>query len=104
MQATTLADVPMNPGLIVDKRLSQAFPKALIDAKTPWAMKQPKRNILSGRRYGYDGMLWWNGYDTKRKEGLTLQQALNGYLDPDMLAKAGNGRLPHHTRAMAYFE
>jgi len=103
MQATTLADVPMNPGLIVDKRLSQAFPKALIDAKTRWAMKQPKRNILCGRRYGYDGMLWWNGYDTKRKEGLTLQQALNGYLDPDMLAKAGNHQIPHHTRAMAYF-
>ena len=66
-------DVPMNPGLIVDERLSQAFPKALIDAKMAWAMKQPKRNLLSGRRYGYDGMLWWNGYDTKRKNGLTLR-------------------------------
>ena len=48
-------------------------------------------------------MLWWNGYDTKRKEGLTLQQSLNGYLDADMLAKAGNGKIPHNTRAMAYF-
>ena len=37
LQATTLADVPMAPGLIVDERLSQAFPKALIDAKTKWA-------------------------------------------------------------------
>ena len=103
VQATTLADVPMNPGLIVDPRLSQSFPQALIDVKTPWAMKQPKRNVLSGRRYGYDGMLWWNAYDARRKEGLTLQRALTAYLDPKMLAKAGNHRLPHHTRAMAYF-
>jgi hypothetical protein len=103
MQATTLADVPMNPGLIVDKRLSQAFPQSLIDAKMSWAMKQPKRNILSGRRYGFDGMLWWNSYDAKRKAGLTLQQSLNNYLDADMLAKAGNGKIPHDTRAMAYF-
>ena len=48
-------------------------------------------------------MLWWNGYDTKRKAGLTLQRSLDGYLDADMLAKAGNGKLPHNTRAMAYF-
>ena len=103
LQATTLADVPMSPGLIVDERLSQAFPQSLIDAKMTWAMKQPKRNILSGRRYGFDGMLWWNGYDAKRKQGLTLRQSLDGYLDPEMLAKAGNGKIPHKTRAMAYF-
>jgi hypothetical protein len=103
VQATTLADVPMNPGLIVDKRLSQAFPQSLIDAKMRWAMKQPKRNILSGRRFGFDGMLWWNSYDAKRKAGLTLQQSLNRYLDADMLAKAGNGVVPRDTRAMAYF-
>ena len=74
VQATTLADVPMNGGLIVDQRLSQAFPQSLIDAKMSWAMKQPKRNFLSGRRYGFDGMLWWNVYDARREAGLTLQQ------------------------------
>jgi len=103
MQATTLADVPMAPGLIVDERLSQAFPPALIQAKLKKAMREPERNALSGRRYGYDGMLWWNGYDTKRKEGLSLNEALTQYLDPDMLATAGNGKVPRHTRAMAYF-
>jgi hypothetical protein len=103
VQASLFKDVPMNPGLIVDERLSQAFPKALIDAKMGWAMKQPKRNLLSSRRYGYDGMLWWNGYDTKRREGLTLDRSLTGYLDAKMLAKAGNRELPHNTRAMAYF-
>jgi hypothetical protein len=103
VQASLFRDVPMNPGLIVDERLSQAFPKSLIKAKMGWAMRQPKRNLLSGRRYGYDGMLWWNGYDTKRQRGLTLNQSLNGYLDPQMLARAGNGQLPHNTRAMAYF-
>ena len=66
-------------------------------------MKQPKRNVLSGRRFGFDGMLWWNSYDTRREEGLTLDQALDEYLDADMLAKAGNGKVPHYTRAMAYF-
>jgi len=103
IQATTLADVPMAPGLIVDERLSRSFPKALINAKMKWAMRQPKRNALSGRRYGRDGMLWWNGYDKKRKQGLSLQEALYAYLDAKMLAKAGNGKLPRDTRAMAYF-
>lgn len=103
IQATTLMDVPMHPGLIVDERLSQAFPPALIDAKMAWAMRQPKRNILSGRRFGYDGMLWWNRYDAKRASGLTLQRALDGYLDAKMLAKAGNRKLPGKTRSKAYF-
>ena len=51
----------------------------------------------------YDGMLWWNSYDTKRAAGQTLQQALDGYLDPQMMAVAGNHKVPHNTRAMAYF-
>ncbi len=104
MQATTLADAPMAPGLFNDERLSQAFPKALVKAKLAWAMRQPNRNVLSGRRYGFDGMLWWNSYDRKRKEGLSLQQSLTHYLDTDMLARAGNRKVPKNTRAMAYFE
>ena len=103
LQATTLMDTPMNPGLIVDERLSQAFPKSLIDAKWDWAMSQGKHNVLNGRKYGYDGMLWWNSYDTKRAAGQTLQQSLDGYLDPQMMAVAGNRKVPHNTRAMAYF-
>ena len=104
LQPTTLADLPMAPGLIVDERLSQAFPQELIDAKIDKAMQEPEHNALSGRRFGFDGMLWWNAYDRKREEGLTLQQSLTQYLDADMLAKAGNGKIPHDTRAQAYFE
>jgi hypothetical protein len=104
MQAGTLLDAPMAAGLIVDERLSQAFPQALISAKLDWALRQPRRNLLSGRRYGFNGMLWWNSYDRKRKAGLSLQQALSYYLDATMLANAGNGEVPHDTRAMAYFE
>ncbi|HTX70204.1 MAG TPA: hypothetical protein VMH50_13820 [Thermoleophilia bacterium] len=104
VQATSLMDTPMNPGLIVDPRLSQAFPKALINAKMSWAMKQGVRNILHGRRYGFDGMLWWNGYDTRLAAGGTLRGALDGYLDAKMMSIAGNHLVPHHTRAMAYFE
>ncbi len=103
MQATTLADVPMATGLYTDERLSQAFPKELIDAKIDGMMRRPEKNALSGRRYGYDGMLWWNSYDSKRQAGLTLQGALAGYLDAKMLAKAGNRKIPRKTRAMAYF-
>ena len=91
LQATTLADVPMNPGLIVDERLSQAFPKSLIDAKMAWAMKQRKHNVLAGRRFGYDGMLWWNRYDTRRKAGLTLQRCAQRL---SRRRHAGQGRQP----------
>lgn len=104
VQATTFVDVPMHPGLIVDERLSQALDPALVEAKMAWAMRQPKRNLLSGRRYGYDGMLWWNTYDRRRKAGRTLQQALDGYLNAKMLAKAGNRKIPRNTRSMTYFK
>ena len=104
LQATTLADVPMAPGLIVDERLSQAFPKKLIDSQMDRAMSQPIRNALSGRRYGPDGMLWYNSYDKERAQGITLQMSLNAYLDSDMLARAGNGVIPHRTRAQQYFQ
>ena len=103
MQATTLADVPIAPGLILDERLSQAFPASLVNAKMRWAERQRRMNILNGRRFGPDGMLYWNGYDRRRQEGLTLQQSLTQYLDADMLARAGNHKLPHHTRSQAYF-
>ncbi len=103
LQATTLADVPMAPGLVVDERLSQAFPQDLIDAEMPAAMKKPVRNLLSGRRFRRDGLLLWNSYDTKRKAGRTLQKSLRNYLDAKMLAKAGNRKLPGKTRAKAYF-
>jgi hypothetical protein len=103
VQATTFADVPMATGLIVDKRLSQAFPASLIKSKLKAAMREPKRNLLSGRRFGQDGMLWWNRYDSRRAAGLTLRQSLRRYLSPKMLAKAGNRKVPGRTRAKAYF-
>ena len=104
IQASNLRDVPMHPGLIIDARLSQAFPRALVDARLPWAKKQPKHNIVKGRRYGYDGMLWWNGYDKRRARGETLAASLRKYLNRRMMERAGNGVAPRRTRAMAYFE
>ena len=104
VQATSFLDTPMNPGLILDPRLSQAFPPALIAAKQAWAMQQDVHDVLRHNRYGYDGMLWWNGYDRRRAAGVTLRRALDIYLSPKMLGIAANRQLPHHTRAMAYFE
>ncbi len=103
IQATTLADIPMAPGLILDERLSQAFPTALIEAEMPSAKKEPLRNLLSGRRYRRDGLLLHNAYDRRRAQGQTLKRALDIYLQPKMLAKAGNRKLPGNTRAKQYF-
>ena len=104
IQATTFADVPMAAGLIVDERLSQWFPPELIAAETDRAMSEPERDLLHGRRYGADGMLLWNGYDRKRQQGNTLKRAIRHYLDREMLAVAGNRKIPSHTRAQEYFE
>ena len=104
VQATTFADVPMAAGLIVDARLSQWFPPELIAAETARAMSEPERDLLHGRRYGADGMMLWNGYDRKRQQGNTLKRAIRHYLDPEMLAVAGNRKVPSHTRAQEYFE
>ncbi|HZL63798.1 MAG TPA: hypothetical protein VFD50_02470 [Thermoleophilia bacterium] len=104
VQATTFADVPMAAGLILDQRLSQWFPPELIAAETARATSEPEHDLLHGRRYGADGMMLWNGYDTKRQKGNTIQRAIRHYLDPQMLAVAGNRQIPHHTRAQEYFE
>ncbi len=103
LQATTLADIPMAPGLILDERLSQAFPPQLIKAEMPAALKEPFRNLLTGRKYGRDGLLLRNTYDRRRESGRTLKRSLDIYLKPETLAKAGNGVLPGDTRAKDYF-
>jgi hypothetical protein len=104
IQATTFADAPLAPGLILDPRLSQSFPPELVAAETATAMQKGERDVLHGCRYGADGMMLWNNYDTKRQRGNTIQRVIRHYLDPEMLATAGNRKIPHHTRAQDYFE
>lgn len=104
IQATTFTDASIAPGLILDQRLSQWFPPELIAAETPRAVQAGAHDLLHGRRYGADGMMLWNGYDSKLQRGNTIQRAIRHYLDPEMLATAGNRKIPHDTRAQEYFE
>jgi hypothetical protein len=104
VQATSFSTATMHQGLILDERLSVYFPPELIATKTAWAKRQGVHNLLGGRRYSRYGTVMWNSYDRAFASGLTLQQVLTRYLDAEMLAKAGNGKIPHNTREMRYFE
>jgi hypothetical protein len=104
VQSTSFVAADMHQGLILDQRLSRYFPDALIAARTTWARRQGVRNLLGSRRYSRYGAITWNGYDRKRAEGLTLQRVLTAYLDAEMLASAGNRKVPSNTRDMRYFE
>lgn len=104
VQATSFASSAMHQGLILDERLSKYFPATLIAAKTDWALAQGVHDLLKGRIYSRYGTVLWNRYDARFAAGATLREVLDAYLDADMLATAGNGKIPRATRDMRYFE
>jgi hypothetical protein len=104
VQSTYFGGSPPFPGLILEQRLSRYLAPEFVAANLAAAKKERFGNLMSDRRYGPDGMLWWNHYDTVRARGLTLDRALDNYLDSDMMARASSGKLPNNTASMEYFE
>lgn len=81
VQSTTFGDLPMNAGLLYDKRLAQWFPDALIARQKAAAGKPRVRDVLSCNRFSTRGCLLDNPYDEREECGVSLSSVLDGYID-----------------------
>ncbi len=93
----------MHPGLVLDPRLSKYFPQSLLDKMKPYMPHGTPGNLLSRRRFYWDGALTWNIYDVWRSQGRTLDQSLTTWL-AQMLPIAASSKVPKQTRSKEYFE
>lgn len=87
VQSTTFGDLPMNAGLLYDKRLSRWFPDALIARQKAAAGKPKVRDVLSCNRFSSRGCLLTNPYDEREDCGVSLSSVLDSYID-SMLPRA----------------
>ena len=110
VQASTLWDRPLDPGLLQDARFTPYLPRSLISEQLQGlsAGPPPTTSFLDKRRYAADGMLLWNSYDARRARGLTLQDSLSRYIDEavarmERVSAAGGVSGRGRSRARAYF-
>jgi hypothetical protein len=88
LQATTLADSPLHPGLLAESRLSRFLPGYLLEAQRPAAAD------TTGRQVGPDAVFTARG---------SLESTLLGYL-ATMVPRAASPTPYSKTRAKKYFE
>jgi len=110
VQASTLWDRPLDPGLLQDPRFAGSFPRELLREQLldlPLG-RAPERSFLDNRRYSRRGLLVWNSYDAKRARGLTLQESLDRYIRQavqrtERVAAIGGVSRDRPSRARGYF-
>ena len=110
VQASTLWDRPLDPGLLQDPRFVGSFPRTLLRdqllALPPG--RAPERSFLDNRRYSRRGLLVWNRYDARRARGLTLQESLERYIRQavkrmERVSASGGVSRDRPSRARGYF-
>ena len=111
VQASTLWDRPLDPGLLQDTRFMSHLPRSLLSGQLQAlpAGQPPTTSFLDRRRYSADGMLLWNSYDARRARGLTLEDSLSQYIGKavarmERVSAAGGVSGRGRSRARAYFE
>ena len=103
LQATTLSDSPLHPGLLAEPRLSQFLPGYLVTAQQKLSTPTEGREIGDYDEYSARGLLLRNGYDERLDRGASLESVLAGYLSK-MVPKAAAPTSYAQTRAKTYFE
>ena len=104
LQATTLSDSPLHPGLLAERRLSQFLPDYLLKTQpTVTAETSSGRELQTTDVYGPRGDLVHNGYDLRLERGVSFETTLAGYL-AKMVPRAEEGSPYAQTRAKQYFE
>ena len=110
VQASTLWDRPLDPGLLQDTRFMSHLPRSLLSDQLQVlpAGPPPTTSFLDRRRYSADGMLLWNSYDARRARGLTLEDSLSQYIGKavarmERVSEAGGVSGSGRSRARAYF-
>ena len=103
LQATTLADSPLHPGLLAEPRLTQFLPAYLVKAQRKVSVSSEGREMQSVDEYSARGQLLHNGYDLRLERGVSFESTLLGYLS-EMVPRAGAATPYAQTRARQYFE
>lgn len=103
LQATTLSDSPLHPGLLAEPRLSQFLPGYLVTAQQKVSVPAEGREMGDYDEYSARGQLLRNGYDQRLDRGWSFESVLAGYLSK-MVPKAASPMAYTQTRAKTYFE
>jgi len=103
LQATTLSDSPLHPGLLAESRLTQFLPGYLVAGQRKVSVSSEGREMQSVDEYSARGQLLHNGYDLRLERGASFTSVLSGYLST-MAPRAGAPAPYAQTRAKKYFE
>ena len=103
LQATTLSDSPLHPGLLAESRLTQFLPGYLVAGQRKVSVSSEGREMQSVDEYSARGQLLHNGYDLRLERGISFENTLFGYLS-EMVPRAGVAAPYAQTRAKKYFE
>jgi hypothetical protein len=103
LQATTLADSPLHPGLLADQRLAKFLPAYFLREQSAIATSSGGRELHSYDEFTARGRLLRNRYDLRLDKGTSFASTLSGYLSK-MVPKAAAPMAYTQTRAKEYFE
>jgi hypothetical protein len=103
LQATTISDSPLHPGLLAEPRLAQFLPGYLVSAQQKVSVPSRGRQMGDYDEYSARGLLLRNGYDQRLDSGGSFESVLADYLFR-MVPKAAARTLYTQTRAKTYFE
>ncbi len=103
LQATSIADSPLHPGLVSEGRLSQFLPGYLVKGQLPVAADRSGREMQGTEQYSPRGRLLHNGYDAKLERGISFDTTLGAYLS-HMVPRAAAPSRYAQTRAKRYFQ
>jgi hypothetical protein len=103
LQATSLADSPIHPGLLADHRLAQFLPGYFLREQRRIVVDTAGRELGSDNQFTARGQLLHNGYDVRVDKGVSFATTLSGYLSK-MVPRAAAPMAYTQTRAKRYFE
>jgi hypothetical protein len=103
LQATTLSDSPLHPGLLAEPQLTQFLPDYLVAAARKVSVSSAGREMQTFDEYSARGQLLHNGYDLRLERGISLGSTLLGYLSK-MVPKVAGPAPYAQTTAKSYFE
>jgi hypothetical protein len=103
LQATTLSDAPLHPGLLAERRLSRFLPDYLLAEQRTIPVNNKGRELSPDNRFTARGNLVHNAYDARLERGISFEQTLAGYLSA-LVPRAGAPAPFDSARARKYFE
>jgi len=103
LQASTMSDSPLHPGLLAEPELTQFLPAYLVRAQRRIAQPVDGRELQSWDEYSARGQLLHNSYDVRVDHGVSFASTLSDYLSK-MVPKAAAPAPYEQTRAKEYFE